>query len=179
MPLIGRPPIGHREGVARMMEQRRHDVDLHGGTARTAPRPLQGLGAFVVETAWRAIFQADPPKGRQQGRGTLRLQGDKVLAQCQLPPLLHRRHGLRGIEALLEGLGRHDGLRMARLKKRAHPAQRHGRIVQPVGRHQGKKIGPGQPAVGPLDTVGLPRKASNGSGANRAVSFSLTFPATG
>ena len=154
MPLIGRPPIGHREVVELMVEQLINHVDLHGGTARTAPRPFKGLGQFFVETTLRAIFQEDPPKGRQEGRGKLRIEGVKLLAQRQLQDLLHIRHGLRGIDALLEGLGCHGGLRMWLLEKIAQPAQGHRRIVQHVGRSSRQKNRPRSACCWPVGQSG-------------------------
>jgi hypothetical protein len=144
MPLIRRPPIGHREGVELMAEQRINDLDLHRGTAGTPSRSLKGFGPVFVEATLRAIFQEHPPKRREGGGGELRLEGWQLFAQRQLEDVPQIGDGLRGDHALLEGLGCHGCVRLALLEDITEPPQGDRRMVQHVGGHQGEKICPRQ-----------------------------------
>ena len=91
----------------------RHIIDhinLDNGRAGTAARAFKRLGQFFVEATLRAIFEEDAAKGRQHSRRELGIQGVELLTERQLEDLLHIRHGLRGVQPLMQSLRRHHCL---------------------------------------------------------------------
>jgi len=96
LPLIGRPSIGHGEGMEVVREQRIDASDLHRRAAGTPPGPLKRLGSFCVEPTWRTVCEEDASTGRQSGGRQRGIEGRELFAQRQLQDLLQRGHGFGG-----------------------------------------------------------------------------------
>jgi hypothetical protein len=176
--LLGALPIRPRTVLPPRGAHRIAPIALHAGAAGPAPSPWNGVGPLFVEAPWRALVEEDAAQGRQHSRREGGRQRRARRTERPWAALLPRRHGLRGVQPLMQRWRRPHGLGGMVPAEVTEPSEGHGGVVEPGKGHQGKNILPRALAAGPWDTMALSGQRLSAFGGERASAWRLDVPRT-